>query len=341
MHPIIFNSCKTSSFSTTFLVPGDISIPQHIKTVGILNRSLPDKSNMFMNILEGFISGESIMADRDGSMNALRGAVNTLNSNPRFKAVSLEGEDYRGTGTKQYPAPLDWNTVDQLCKKYNIDAIVSLETFDSDILLTKDLKERTEKKDGKDVKYTEFFAHLNIRATAGWRFYDNANKQLIDQQVFTDEKAFSGSGRKPEEALGKLPPKRQALNDAGIYSGQMLAFRISPKWLNSTRYYYTKAHKNEAFVEAKRYFKSKQWNVAAQKYMPLTNSPDRKIAGRACHNMAVAEEMDGNLTEAIKWANMAYVNYNLKRSLSYLNELNRRQMEQGKLKEQMEGKENK
>ena len=121
----------------------------------------------------------------------------------------------------------------------------------------------------------------------------------------------------------------------------MLAFRISPKWLNTTRYYYTKARKEEVFKEAKRYVISKQWTVAVQKWMPLTNSTDKKIAGRACHNIAVAEEMDGNLKEAIKWAQQAYVIHGLKRSRAYLNELNTRQMEQERLKEQMDGKEEK
>ena len=336
---LTLDSCKTSSFSKTFLVPADITIPQHIKSVGILNRSLPDKQGLIMNILEGFITGESIMADRESSLSALRGAINTLNINPRFKAVSMEGEDYRGTGTKQFPIPLDWNIVDQLCKKYNVDAIVSLETFDSDIMISRDTKEQTGKKEGRDVKYLEYFANLNIRASAGWRFYDNVKKQLIDEQVFVDEKGFSGRGLSPEEALSKLPPKRRALDDAGMFAGEMLAFRISPKWLNASRYYYTKARKEEIFKYAKRYVKSEQWKTAADTWLPLTNSTDNTIAGRACHNMAVAEEMQGNLKEAIKWANEAYVKHNLKRSRSYLNELNRRQMDQSRLKEQMEGKE--
>jgi len=336
---LTLDSCKTSSFSKTFLVPADITIPQHIQSVGILNRSLPDKQGLVMNILEGFITGESIMADRESSISALRGAVSTLNFNPRFKAVSMEGEDLRGTGTKQFPAPLDWNIVDQLCKKYNVDAIVSLETFDSDIMLSRDTKEQISKKEGRDVKYLEYFANLNIRASAGWRFYDNVKKQMIDEQVFVDEKGFSGRGLSPEEALSKLPPKRRALNDAGMFSGEMLAFRISPKWLNASRYYYTKARKEEIFKYAKRYVKSDQWKTAADTWLPLTNSPDRKIAGRACHNMAVAEEMQGNLNEAIKWATEAYVKHNLKRSRSYLNELNRRLKDQSRLKEQMEGKE--
>lgn len=333
-----FNACKTSSFSSTFLVPADITIPQHIQSVGVLNRSLPDKQGLLLNILEGFITGESILADRESSMNAVRGAVNTLNANPRFKAVSLEGEDFKGTGTKQFAAPLDWSVIDMLCKKYKVDAIVVLEAFDSDIMVGKDTRERTTKKDGKDIKYLEYIANLHVRSNAGWRFYDNDKKELIDQQVFSDEKAFSSSGLTPDEALSKLPSKRGALNDAGFFSGEMLAFRISPKWLSTSRYYYTKARKEETFKYAKRYVKSKQWKTAADTWKPLTNSTDDKIAGRACHNVAVAEEMDGNLKEAIKWAELAYTKHNLKRSRAYLNELNKRLKQQERLKEQMEGK---
>jgi len=333
-----FNSCKTSSFSSQFLVPADITIPQHIKTVGIMNRSLPDKQGLLLNILEGFVTGESIMADRESSMHSVRGAVNTLNMNPRFKAVSLEGEDYRGTGTKQFPAPLDWGIIDMLCKKYNVDGLVVLETYDSDIIIRTDSREKTRKKDGKEEKYLEHLASLYVRSNAGWRFYDNVKKQIIDQQVFTDEKSFSGSGLTPQDALSKLPNKRRALNDAGMFSGEMLAFRISPKWLSASRYYYTKARKEEDFKYAKRYVKSKQWNTAAETWMPHSNSADTKIAGRACHNIAVAEEMQGNLPEAIKWASAAYTKHNLKRSRAYLNELTRRQADQARLKEQMEGK---
>jgi len=335
---LYLQSCKTRSFTTTFLEPADITIPQHIKSVGVLNRSLPDKQDLLLNILEGFITGESILADRESSVNAVRGAVNTLNANPRFKAVSLEGEDYRGTGTKQFAVALDWAEVDKLCKKYGVDGLVVLEAYDSDIIIGRSTRERSEKKDGREIKYTEYLANLGIRSNAGWRFYDNVKKQIIDQQVFTDEKHFSSSGLTPDEALGKLPPKRRALNDAGIFSGEMLAFRISPKWLNASRFYFVKPRSEEAFEYAKRYVISKQWKTAADTWLPLTTSPDKKIAGRACHNMAVAAEMEGNLEEAIKWAQKAYVINGIKKSRSYLHELNRRKADQSRLKEQMDGK---
>ncbi len=332
-------SCNTYNFTTNVLVPADITLPQHIEKIGIMNRSLPEKGNLFNNILEGFISGESIIADREATLYGIRNCANTLNNNPRFKGVNMEGEDYRGTGTKKFPIPLDWNEVDKLCKKYSVDAIASLETFDSDIMLLPGTVQRTRKnKEGVEEKYTVYTAELRIRVNAGWRVYDNVKKAMVDEQTFWDEKAWDAEGISPDDALRKLPNKRAAINDAAAYAGQMFAYRISPKWLTVSRYVYTKPKKEEAFVKGKQLVETNKWKEAAEKWSPVTNYQDDKMAGRACHNMAVAAEMEGNLESAIEWANKAYTDKGFRKIANYLNELNRRKMDQAKLKEQMEGK---
>jgi hypothetical protein len=333
---IAFTACNTYNFTTNVLVPADITLPQHIEKIGVMNRSLPEKSNLFNNILEGFISGESIVADREATLYTIRNTVNTLNNNPRFKATCLEGEDYRGTGTKQYPVPLDWNEVDKLCKKYGVDAIASLETFDSDVMMIPGTVIRKRKnKEGVEENYTVFTADLRIRVNAGWRVYDNVKKQMIDEKSFMDEKAWGSEGVSPDDALRKLPNKRGAINDAGAYAGQMFAYRISPKWLPVSRYVYTKPKKEEAFVKGKELARAREWKQAAAKWAPVTGYQDEKMAGRACHNMAVAAEMEGDLETAIQWADKAYKEKHFRKVSSYLNELHRRKSDQLKLNEQM------
>lgn len=328
--------CNTYNFTTSVLVPADITLPQHIEKIGVMNRSLPEKSNLFNNILEGFITGESIVADREATLHTIRNTVNTLNNNPRFKGISLEGEDYRGTGTKQYPVPLDWSEVDKLCKKYGVDAIASLETFDSDVMLLPGTVVRKRKnKEGVEENYTVYTADLRIRVNAGWRVYDNVKKQMIDEKSFMDEKAWGAEGISPDDALRKLPNKRGAINDAGAYAGQMFAYRISPKWLPVSRYVYTKPKKEEAFVKGKELARAREWKQAAEKWSAVTNNKDEKMAGRACHNMAVAAEMEGDLEAAIGWANKAYKEKGFRKISGYLNDLNRRKMDQQKLNEQM------
>lgn len=331
-------SCSKYNFSAVILVPADITVSQDIQTVGILNRSLPEKGNWLQNVAEGFFTGESIFADREGSMNTIRGAANTLNVNPRFKAALMEGEEFKGTGTKEFPVPLDWAQVDHLCKKYEVDGLVSLETFDSDIMLHTGSREKKKKENGVEVKYLEYYAELRIRVNSGWRFYDNVNKKLIDQQVFHDEKMWSGTGLNPEEALRRLPAKRAAINQAGVFAGEMLAFRISPKWLAASRIIYKKGGGQDNFKIAKNAARVKNWNQIITLMDPLTKVSDNKVAARASHNTAVAFEMEGELFTAKEWAMKAYNLHGKSIYRNYVNQLSTRIMDQDRLREQMEGK---
>jgi len=332
---ISMNACKTANVYTNVLVPAEITVPQHIQTIGVLNRSLPAKGEGWSNFLEGFISGESIAADREGSYNVCKGLAFKVNTNPRFKAQLMEGEDYRGTGTKEFPVPLTWAEVDALCKKYNVDAIVTLETFDSDINMRSSSRQVERAVDGQNVMVTEFLSNLNIRVNAGWRVYDNITKKVIDQDVFYDDKAWSGQGNTPEDALRKLPSKRSAINDAGYFAGEMMGVRISPNWVRVSRYYYKKG--DDRLKSAKRFVKVNNWKEAVVLWSQSAKSPEPKIAGRACHNMALAAEMEGDLNVALDWANRAYKDHMLKKERLYINELNLRLMEVEKLKEQLPG----
>lgn len=326
-------SCKTATVYTNVLVPAQITVPQHIQTVGVLNRSLPAKGEGWSNFLEGFITGESIAADREGSYNVCKGLAFKVNTNPRFKAQLMEGEDLRGTGTKEFPTPLSWAEVDALCKKYNVDAIVSLETFDSDIRRTSRTRQVERSVNGENVMVTEFLEDLNIRVNAGWRIYDNVNKKIIDQDVFYDDKAWNAVGTTPEDALRKLPSKRGAINDAGYFAGEMMGVRISPNWVRVSRIYYKKG--DDRLKSAKRFVKVNNWKEAVVLWSQSAKSPDPKIAGRACHNMALAAEMEGELSIALEWANKAYKDFGLRKERAYINELNLRVMEVEKLKEQL------
>ena len=111
---LFFASCKTKSLSVQVLVPAQINIPQDVNSIGLLNHSLPSKQDRWSNVLEGFLTGESIFADKDASYATLNGCANKLNNSPRLKSTVLSNEDYRGTGTKQFPLPLEWSEVENL-----------------------------------------------------------------------------------------------------------------------------------------------------------------------------------------------------------------------------------
>jgi Family of unknown function (DUF6340) len=329
----LINSCGTRSMSMSVLQPADIFVPRHIEKVGVLNHSLPAKDHLFGNIIEGLFSGESIRADREGSFHTIQGLTMSLNNGPRFDAILLESEDYRGTGTDRFPELLSWEDVDRLCKKYGVDAIVTLATFDSDIRLKRGSETKTRKVEGEIVEYVVFWSDLRIRVNSGWRIYDNANRTIVDESVFTDEKAWSEEGSSPSDADHKLPSKRLAINDAGSFSGYMYNMRISPTWIRVSRSYYVKGH--DDFKIAKDFVKTNQWDKAAEIWERLAKHADPKIAGRASYNMALFHEYEGELGAALEWAKKAYNAYGLKKASSYINTLQRRIADQKRLDQQI------
>jgi len=336
---LFFSSCSVSSLGIRVLVPAEVTVNREIEHIGIVNRSLPANNRKIINIVEGFISGESILADRFGSENCLKGLAEKLNNSPRFSAVIIQGENLRGTGTRMFPKPLSWRIVERLCNKYRVDALIALETFDSNIVLNKDIRmiKKTIKdkktKTKKKVKVPQYIANLYIQVNSGWKIYDPSARSIVDANTYRDEKSWYAKGKTRRESLRNLPDKRDAINQAGYYSGIQYGMRISPTWVNVNREYYVKGCPE--FKIAERYVKSGDWEQAILIWKELLHNSDIKIAGRAAYNMAFAAEIRGDFQNALEWAKRSYAEFGNKKAYSYMRILNQRISDKEHLKEQL------
>jgi hypothetical protein len=61
-----------------------------------------------------------------------------------------------------------------------------------------------------------------------------------------------------------------------------------------------------------------------------------KIAGRACYNMAIISEINGDLDKALGWAQKSYEDYNDKLAIRYVRILENRKYKIDVLKMQQE-----
>lgn len=313
------SSCKTKSLSVHVLKPAEIFVPGKIKTIAVVNRSLPTKGDgsRIVNVLEGIVSGEGIFIDRNASERVISGVAEGLINSPRFSVTVPTGLDIRGTGTAQFPEPLSWKEIENICNEFSADALVLLETFDSNIRRKYNTRERTRKEDDKEIKYTEHMATIDIGISAGWRIYFPNERVIIDQNVFTDHRAWNEKGKSKSEAQNRLPKPSNAVEDAGFFAGKRYAERISPTWIWVPRRYYIKG--NDDFKRARYKVQAKQWEEAADIWTKYTDYPDSKIAGYACYNMALASEVMGEFEIALNWAKKAYSDYQLKPALEYIN----------------------
>jgi hypothetical protein len=313
--------------------PADITIAQDIQNVVVVNRSRPSKDNLAGNIVEGLISGEGIGVDRKGAEYCVDGLISMLGNSERFTPKNVGGIELKGTGTAAFPIPLAWNEVKSICGSYDGDALLVLETFDSDSrTIVGAPVARTRKVKGIKVKELRYPATLIMSVESGWRIYDVHKKLIIDENKFTEIKEFKAWGDSPELAQLNLPSKRMAIKRSGIYAGEQYGFRISPMWVKVNRTYYIGKH--EELKNAKQYVKRGDWDTAIEIWMPLTDDVDVKISARAAFNMALASEIKGSLDTAIEWAKKAQ-KLGDKKAYNYINVLQKRKMDEEKLKQQL------
>lgn len=329
---VIFNSC-TNSVYVQALQPADIMMPSHFQKIVVAERIRPSKENKAVNIIEGVLTGEGLQADRDGGFACLGGLKESLLKTPRYTIVESNAE-LRGTGTANFAPPLSWDLVEKICTENGAEGLVVLEAFDSNSGLTMGTRPRKVKsKEGVETTVLEHVANMRMTIQSGWRIYDFKNKQIVDEFRGQDYLDFTGAGMNPDAAVAGLPIKREALKRTGYHAGGSYGYRIAPQWIRLHREYYTKG--SGALKKAKRMVRVNDWKGAAEIWRGRTTSKDRKEAGRAMFNMAVASEVFGNLESAKEWADKAYKEKNNKKALQYSYQLQRRMKDAEVLKQQM------
>lgn len=327
------SSCITSTLVMDVQRPADITISQDIKKVVVVNRSSPSKKNLASNIVEGIISGEGIGYDRKGADYCVEGLTHMLINSERYSLKNTGGMELKGTGTSNFPPPLEKNEVIDICSSYGADALLVLETFDSDSrVLVGNPISRIKKVKGVKVKELRYPATLSMDIRSGWRIYDAKNQTIVDENRFTELKEFKAYGKSAEAAINNLPSKSIAIKKSGIFAGRKYGLRISPSWTKVKRMYFIGKHDDLRLANS--YVKRNDWDAAIKIWKTLLENSDLKISRRSAYNMAVASEVKGGIDTAIEWAKRSE-KLGEKKASRYINVLHIRKRNEEKLKQQL------
>ncbi len=332
---LLATSCNPTT-QIQVLQPAAFAVPDHIATVVTINRSIPPKK--FWKTVEGVFTGEGIGQDKEGARHALGALSNALTRTPRF-AVKQSGIEMEGSGNFRLPLPLLWEDVNRICEQYGADALVALEAYDTDVLEECEPREvKSKGKEGNTIIKTQYDAHLSMDVKLGWRMYDPKSQQIIDEFSIIEGSDWNKTDNTHESALELLPNRQLAVNEVSAMTGSSYGMRIAPVWILVERTYYKNHKRNVQMDNATRLAKINKWHAAAAQWQLLINSSDRKLAGKATYNMAVANEVEGKLQSALEWAEKSYTQYGNSSARSYINILNQRIQEQQQVERQMNTK---
>ena len=329
----VFASCKTNIINMTVTEPAPVTMPSYVKKTGVINRSMASEETKDINKIDQVLSGEGKDLDKDGAKESMTRLTEELMNNKRFTEVkALNNVDLRTNGLGLFPPPLDWGTIDKICKENDVDAIFSLELFDTDTKISYSTVPVTIKTPLGAVPAVEHHATMVTTVKTGWRIYDPKNKRVVDEYSIDKSLTFTGKGINPIIAAAGLIGRKDAVNQASKEAGHIYAGRIIPYTIGVSRDYFVKG--NDNFARAKRKAQTENWNEAAELWKKETTNIDNKLAGRACYNMALVCEINGDLETAIQWAKQAYENHNNHLALKYLDILENRKAKNNTLKQQ-------
>jgi len=331
---VIISSCKTNYLYKQVLNPAPVTIAPFVKKVGVLNRSIPTADSKTYNTIHEIISGEGPEMIPQGSAEAIRGLKDALMANNRFEEiVLLPLPEAKGAAAGMVNSPLSWEQIDTLCRRYNLDAIFALEMFDTQFKMNNILNQVNPGNLGQGMLSGPPQISMATTVKTTWRIYDPANRIICDEFSLWHTLTFNGTGG--GAILGTtdaLAGRKEAVKRTAYKVGNIYADRLRAYWITITREYFIKG--NGAFKIAKRKARTGNWDGAAELWKNETNSPKRKIAGRAYYNMAIYNEISGNLDAALDWASKSYENYGNRLALRYVNILKNRKYKDNVLQSQ-------
>lgn len=325
---VVLTSCKTNQLYINVTQPAAVTMPPDIKKVGVINRSVPTDETKIIDVIDKVLSLEGADLDRDGAWASINGLAAELKRNDRFDEVRLLNDiDLRASGVGVLPAPLSGSIVDSICRVTGIDALFALERFDTDTRVNYSTRMVKANSPLGNIPLPEHQVEMETIIKTGWRIYDPARKTVLDEYRLIESLVYFGKGINPVAAVEGLIKRKESVREVSNISGQKYAQRLLPYRLRITRDYFVKGTNN--FKIAKRKAQTGKWDEAGQLWYSETGNNKSKIAGRACYNMAIISEINGNLDDALGWAQKSWEDYRIKPGLRYSGILEGRKYNEG------------
>ncbi len=333
---IFISSCSSTNLLTMDAIqPAPVNINAKDISIGIINRSVPSQKNVAIDEIDKILSIEGKNLDKEGAQNTIASLQNELSKNNLIiGAKIIQVPNLKNTGLDLFPEALSWEKIGQICKENKVDVVYELSYYDTDAKVAYKVNNvETTNILGIKIPLIEHQATITTLIKTGWRIYSLKNKVIVDEFSTLDNVTLSGKGINPVKAIETIIGRKEAVLNISDKIGESYAQRILPYNIRVSRDYFVKGTDN--FVIAMRRAQTGKWDSAAELWAKEVDNPKGEIAGRACYNMAIINEINGNLDTAVEWASKSYSDYNNKLALKYLNILKRRINKNKQLEEQL------
>jgi len=319
-------SC-TSTVTMNRMAPAEITVPSHVQRILLVDRTAPQ--NETVSVIQGILTGEAPFEVKNAAEATLTTIQQELNQSPRFEVIRARERMVGGLFAQTFPTPFTWSQVEGLCDQYQVDAVLVLEKFSSDFIVT-DKRQMIKKtvgtgRESRQVEVMGIYMEGVASVSAGFRFYDPQTRNIFDQVNYDKTNLWSAEAETRLQAAAMLIDKVRATQFVGRMAGASYARRIAPMPITITRSMYFKPKSNFSLAKGSRLAQVGRWEEALETWKQGLNLPhSTKEGGRMTYNVALAYEVLGELEEARYWAGKAFTEYGLRDGRTYAGNLQRR-----------------
>lgn len=300
----ILSSCKTS-FRISVQTPPKVKLPAEATRFGAVNNVT--KENSPEKVIVEIVASQSINGNVVAANNATEGLFRGME-----KSNYLSAETVNSTPLTLGGAP-NWALIDSICTARNIHGLIELTEVKTispvgGSVLANATGQNSSRLEG--YLYTNVFiatTHETIERIFVRRFYNiplSGSTNVID-------------------ILNDIQRKQQYYKALGYELGYETGQLFFANWVWVDRRYYTKG--SSALKRAKPMIKAGNWDIAEKQLLQDVDYPKEKIRGRVLYNLALVKEGQGNIDEAIQYAEKAALECGDQLANEYLVQLRKRQ----------------
>ncbi len=333
---IVFASCVTTQTLTIEIPqPAKEELPANIQSLTLVNRTVDNRyQNLEADSLQNIFylqqfNLDTTIYDLQAVDTTLKALGELLYESGRYDYVIPVERfiDFRKNSFLSYE--MSWDEVRELCETYNTDAVLSMDYY----------RTRVSANYGRETFYDpvsdDFVeassAQMNVNYEIMFRIYEPKQEKVLVRELLRDTLIWEDADINARQLFSHFTPVKQALTEAGIAAALDFSDKISTRWRQESRSYFSSG--SDQMEHGAALAKDGEWEAAIAAWQELEKTSGSKSEkSKVQFNIAVGYEILGNIDEAVSWALKSYETMYRPQTYTYLEMLRQRKDELKNLK---------
>lgn len=292
----LLTACSSINYlSIDTFNPAEVTFPSSANKVLIVNHAVPQPADWgYSYTVDGKVKATQGAKADSALVDFCQSLGEAMVAEEFFQDVMLYHEPTRTDQHPEYDLKMSAQQVDSLCEVAGADLLISLDRllFESDREVT-------------DLGGGFMVGNIKVRMAGVIRAYLPGRSAPLATVQIVDSVAWEQSADLAPILNELLPTPEEALRTAGSYLGAKARANFVPHWQRETRWYFSAS--GALWKEAAAYAANERWEKAEERWNRLWQSAKGwKSQAQAASNLALCEEMKGNLQKAHEWATTSY-----------------------------------